>query len=78
MRRKVAGNNFHTGDPQILGAGVQKSVAGATWLPGFGTMTELVPSSDMRLFVYSGNPITLLQCSPILEGGVAVVNCRSK
>jgi len=32
-------------------------------------MTELVPSSEMRLLMYSGNPITLLQCSPMLEWG---------
>jgi len=30
VRRRLAGSKFHAGDPQILGAGVQNSVSGAT------------------------------------------------
>jgi hypothetical protein len=77
VHRRVAGNKFSTGDPEILGAGVQNSVAGATWLPGFGIMTELVPSYQIRLFVYSGNPITLLHFPPILKEEASFMNCRS-
>jgi hypothetical protein len=47
VRSRVAGSKFHTADPPILGAGVQNSIARATWLPGFGMMTELVPSSEI-------------------------------
>jgi hypothetical protein len=33
--RRVTWSNFHTDNPQILGASVQNIVARTTWLSGF-------------------------------------------
>jgi hypothetical protein len=63
-------SKFHSGDPQILGASVQNAVPGEILLPGLGMMTELVPSSEMRLCVcILGILLTLLLVFPHIRRG---------